>query len=95
MKSSEVVVVEKHHCSLELQFSANANVRLFANPYHSWLIIFAKPESLRSLLQELEELSKQYSPLMDSTTEKVLEKVIQYGSVLAEVSSPIWKPAIS
>ena len=88
MGNSEVVAVEKNRCSLELQFSANATVRLFVLPCPCPLIIFTQPESLRSLLQELEELLKQYSPLMDGTTEKVLEKIIQYGSVLAQVSSP-------
>jgi len=44
-------------------------------------------------LQELKELLKEYSPLMNASTEKALEKVIKYGVALSEVSSPIWKPS--
>jgi hypothetical protein len=55
--------------------------------------VLAKAESLRSSLQELEGLLERYPPLMSGSKEKVLDKVIAYGVVFAEVSSPIWEPA--
>ena len=85
-----VVVIGKHTCSLELQFSADASVCLLAIPYPSRLTMFAKAESLRSSLKELEGLLEKYSPMMDSHTERVADKVIKYGAIFAEVSSPIW-----
>jgi len=51
--------------------------------------MFAQAESLRSLLQELEGLLDNYSPLMNTSTERALDKVIKYGAVFAEVRSPI------
>jgi len=39
-------------------------------------------------LHELEELLKEYSPLMSESMERNVEKVIKYGAVFAEVSSP-------
>jgi len=45
-------------------------------------------ESLRSSLHELEGLLKKYFPLMDGSTERALDKIIKYGIVFAEVSSP-------
>ena len=52
---------------------------------------FAQAEYLRSSLHKLEELLKDYSPLMKESTERVLEKVIQYGAAFSEVSFPIRK----
>ena len=44
-----------------------------------------KAESVGSSLRELEELLEGYSPMMDGLTETVLETVLQYGVVFAEV----------
>ena len=41
------------------------------------------------MLHKLEGLLKEYSPLMDGTTEKVMDRTIKYGSVFAEVGPPI------
>jgi len=51
---------------------------------------FTQAESLRSSLHKLEEMLKDYSPLMKESTEKGLEKVIKFGAAFGEVSSPIW-----
>jgi len=40
------------------------------------------------LLKELEELLKEHSAMMGAPTERVVDKVIKYGAVFAEVSSP-------
>ena len=85
----EVVDIGKHRRSLELQFSANATVRLFATAHPSRLMVFAQAESLRSSLHELEGLLKEYSPLMGGSTESALDKVIKYGVAFSEVSDPI------
>jgi len=53
-------------------------------------MIFAQADSLRSSLHKLEELLKDYSPLMKESVEKTLEKVIKFGAAFGEVSSPIW-----
>jgi len=45
------------------------------------------------LLKELEGLLKEYSPMMETSTERVVDKAIKYGAVFAEVSSPKWQPA--
>ena len=87
------MIVGKYHCALELQFSANTTVRLFAAHHRGQLMTFGQAEYLRLSLQKLEELLKNYSPLMSESTEKVVEKVIQYGAVFSEVSSPIRKRA--
>ena len=39
-------------------------------------------------LHELEELLKEYDPLMSGSTEKAVEMGIKYGAVFAEVRSP-------
>ena len=85
-----VVIIGKHTCSLELQFSADASVCPFAIPHPSQLTMFAKAETLRSSLKELEGLLEKYSPMMGEQTERVVDKVIKYGAIFAEVSSPIW-----
>ena len=85
-----VVVIGKRTCSLELKFSADASVCLFTIPHPNLLTMLAKAESLRSSLNELEGLLEKYSPMMDSQTERVVDKVIKYGAILAEVSCPIW-----
>ena len=85
-----VVVIGKHSCSLELQFFADASVCLFAIPYPSQLTMVAQAESLRSSIKELEGLLEKYSPMMDAQTERVVDKVIKYGTIFAEVRSPIW-----
>jgi len=54
----------------------------------------AQAESLHSLLKKLEGLLKEYSPVMDTRTEGLVERAIKYGSVFSEVSLPSWKPAI-
>ena len=88
------MIVGKHRCSLELQFSAGATVRLFATASHPANdIMSAQAESLRSSLKELEGLLYTYSPMMGALTERFVGKVIQYGAVFAEVSSPIGKAA--
>jgi len=48
-------------------------------------------ESLDTLLKELEILLKEYSPMMNTRTEKVVDRAIKYGAVFAEVSSSSWK----
>ena len=45
--------------------------------------------ALRSSLQELEGLLKDYSPLMGGSIEKAVDKAIKYGAVSGGVSSPI------
>jgi hypothetical protein len=84
-----VVTIGKHSGSLILQFSTNPTVRLFATAHTKRLIVLAQAESLRSSLQELEELLDKYPPLMSGSTEKVLDKAIAFGVVFAEVSPPI------
>jgi len=49
----------------------------------------AQAKSLSLSLDKLEELLKDYSPLMNGSTERILEKVVQYGAAFSEVSSPI------
>ena len=44
------------------------------------------------MLKELEGLLKEHAPMMDTLTERVVDKAIKYGAVFAEVSSPKWKP---
>jgi len=39
------------------------------------------------LLEELEGLLKEYSPMMEAPTERVVDKAIKYGAIFAEVSS--------
>ena len=87
------MVVGDYSYSLELQFSANATVRLFATAHRSQLIIYAQADSLRSSLGELEGLLTKYSPLMNKSTEKVVDMVLKHGATLAKVSSPICKLA--
>jgi len=55
--------------------------------------MFVKAQSLRSSLHKLEEMLKEYSPLMAESTERVLEKVVKFGAAFSEVRSPVWKPA--
>ena len=46
------------------------------------------------MLKELEGLLKEHSPMMGAPTERVVDKAIKYGAVLADVSSPTkWQPA--
>ena len=87
------MIVGKYHCALELQFSANTTVRLFATHYRGQLMTFGQAEYLRSSLHKLEESLKGYSPLMSGSMERAVEKGIKYGSVFADVSSPIWEAA--
>jgi hypothetical protein len=56
-------------------------------------MMFAQAESLRSSLHKLEELLKGHTPLMSRSIERAVEKGIKYGSVFAEVSYMMWKPA--
>jgi len=49
-------------------------------------------KSLDSLLEGLEGLLKEHSPMMDAPTERVVDKAIKYGAVFAEVSPPKGKP---
>ena len=51
---------------------------------------FAQAGSLRSSLHKLEDLLKEYTPLVSGLTERVMDKSIKYGAVFAEVGSPIW-----
>jgi len=44
------------------------------------------------LLKDLEELLKEYTPMIGASTERIMDKAIKYGAVFAEVSSPKWKP---
>jgi len=48
----------------------------------------AQAESLHSLLKKLEGLLKEYSPVTDARTERLMERAIKYGSAFAEVSYP-------
>ena len=45
------------------------------------------------MLKKLEESLKEYSPMMDAPTERVVGKAIKYGAVFAEVSSLKCQPA--
>ena len=93
MVKAEVVVAGKHHCSLEVQLSADPTVRLFSIANRGPTNIFAQAESLRSSFEELERLLEEYSPLLSESTERVVDKAIKYGAVFAEVSPTTWKPA--
>ena len=78
------IVTGKHSCSLELQFSAKVTVHLPIS-HHRLLLIFTQMESLRSSLQQLKELLRNYSLLMRESTEQALEKVIRFGAAFLEV----------
>ena len=45
------------------------------------------------MLKELEKMLSGHSPMMDASTERVVDKAIKYGAVFAEVSFPRWKQA--
>ena len=85
-------VVGKYRFSVELHFSASPTVRLFATADRTQLIMVAQAESLHSLFTVLEELLKEYSPMLGASTERVVDKAIKYGAAFAEVSSPKWQP---
>ena len=80
-------MIGKHTFSLQLRFSTNPTVCLFSTPYHSLLTTVVQAESLRLSVKELEGLLEKYSPMMDARTERIVDKVIKYGAVFAEVSS--------
>jgi hypothetical protein len=86
-KGTADIFTGKHSCSLELQFSAEATVRLLAIAHRRLLIAFAQTDSLRSSLHKLEGMLRNYSPLMTDSTEKALEKVFKFGAAFSEVSS--------
>ena len=44
------------------------------------------------MLKELEKLLKEHSPMMNTSTERIVDKAIKYGAVFAEVRSLKWKP---
>ena len=52
----------------------------------------AQAESVRSSLHELEGLLEKYSPMMDGLTERVMDRVINYGVVFADVRPARWEP---
>ena len=81
------IVAGKHGCSLGLQFSAEVTVRLLATSHRRLLITFAQTDSLRSSLRRLERMLKDYSPLMNESTERTLEKVFKVGAAFSEVSA--------
>ena len=89
-----VIVIGKHTFSLQIQFSTNSTVRVFATLYRSLLTTVVQAESLRLSLKELEGLLEKYSPMMDARTERVVDKVIKYGAIFAEVSSLTRRPAV-
>ena len=41
------------------------------------------------MIEELEGLLRNYSPLMNPSTERALERVVKFGAALSEVSSSI------
>jgi len=43
------------------------------------------------LLEELEELLKGHSSMMSVPTEGIVDRVIKYGAVFAQVSAPRWQ----
>jgi len=45
------------------------------------------------LFNELRVVLKEHSPMMDASTERVVDKAIKYGAIFAEVSCPKWQPA--
>ena len=51
-------------------------------------MVLTQAESLRSSLQKLEKMLQEYAPLMTGSDERAMDKVIKYGAVFAEVSSP-------
>ena len=77
-----------------MRFSTNSTVCLFATPHRSLLTTVVQAESLRMSLKELEGLLENYSPMMDARTERVVDKVIKYGAIFAEVSSLTRGPAV-
>ena len=89
-----VIVIGKLTFSLQIQFSTNSTVRVFATLYRSLLTTVVQAESLRLSLKELEKLLEKYSPMMDARTESLVGKVIKYGAVFAEVSPPLWRTAV-
>ena len=93
IETAETLVVGKDRFSPEVRLSADPTVRLFLFANRRQLIMFAQVESLRSWLHELEGLVKEYSPLMEKPTERVVDKAIKYGVAFAEVSPTTWKPA--
>ena len=94
IRIAEVVVIGKHTFSLQMRFSTNSTVCLFATPHRSLLTTVVQAESLRMSLKELEGLLENYSPMMDARTERVVDKVIKYGAIFAEVSSLTRGPAV-
>ena len=94
IRIAEVVVTGKHTFSLRVRFSANSTVCLFSTLYRSLLTTVVQAESLRMSVKELEGLLDKYSPMMGARTERLVDKVIKYGAVFAEVSSLAWRPAV-
>ena len=89
-----VIVIGKLTFSLQIQFSTNSTVRVFATLYRNLLTTVVQAESLRLSLKELEGLLDKYTPMMDARTERIVDKVIKYGAIFAEVSSLTWRPAV-
>jgi len=52
-------------------------------------MIFAQAEFLRQSLEKLEEFLENRPPLMNESTEKAVETVLNIGAKFAEVGSPI------
>ena len=89
MRRTEAVAIGKHSGGLEIEFSANHSVRTSAlNAHPSHLIMSAQAEALRSSLHELEGLLNEYTPVISGSTENVMDRTINYGAVVAEVSCP-------
>ena len=80
-------MIGKYSGNLEVQFSANNTVRIFATAHPHQLINLVQVEALRSSLHELEGLLKEYSPLMSGSTEKSVDRAFKYGAVFTGVSS--------
>ena len=79
-------MIGKYSGFIEVQFSSNDSVRTFAltaHPIH--LTKPAQAEALRSSLHELEELLKEYNPIMSGSMEISVDRAIKIGAVFAEV----------
>ena len=82
------ITIGNHSENLELKFSATTAVRISTTPHTSQLIIFAQAKSIRASLKKLEDSLKEYSPLMNAITERVVERALKIAAPFV-VGSPI------
>ena len=94
--TSPPFLIEKHSCHVlwKVQWAFRATIHCtrpsLCNSSSRPATNALQADSLRASLHKLEDLLKEYSPLMTGTTERIMDKCIKYGAVFAEVCSPIW-----